>query len=1619
MTSFIAFIAMSFSAIAQTSFTSVQDGNWDDASTWTLGGGAGGTEGIDYPSATDIVTIDHHVIIVSTNNGSNFTFSGELTINENDTLESRVGNNVNGFVLAGNGIMRNNGSFFTLDASETVDPNSHTPYEFRCIGQSIFIGGLNSFAFISDDWELEDSARVFLDNLLCYVVSDDVNFEGTDCSMYGTGNIRIGGDGGSSTVNFSGGATVAQLDDDITIWRNVSANDCSGTNLATGTNTAVIPPFALDDSYNTLTNTAQNQFVLTQGVDDFSPLDGDSVTLTSVGSNAGATNGNTSLGGTVSVNNNGTPSDPTDDYVVYTPPAATNGTDTYFYIITNEGGGVDTAEVTVVIAASIADNDGDGIIDSADDDDDNDGILDTDECGGANQKTVFTFTGSDQNYNVPAGSSTLSAKIWGAGGRGDETSGRGPGGAGGYTEFSIAVSSLTSTSLIVTVGEGGNSSTGSVTYGNGGAGLSGGGRNYGAGGGMSAITYTTLATPGSLTDADLVAIAGGGGTAAAFTNAGSQAGPGGGTTGVAGSDSQPTTGGGGTQVAGGTSSGGNAGSYLQGGNAVTDGGAGGGGYYGGGSGYVSSGNEGLGGGGSGYVPPAATSSTTTAGTNQTPPNTGDADYVAGVGTGGNSGGVNGGNGLVVIEVTVNSCDTDNDGIDNTFDLDSDNDGIPDIVEAGGTDSNGDGKVDNATDTDGDGWADTFDSDNGGTALTIPDTDGDGYVNTVDIDSDGDGIIDIIEAQASGTLTSPSGSDANNNGADDAFDPDNGNSFSIPVDSDGDDTPDYLDTDSDDDGVSDAIEAYDTDNDGAADTSPAGTDTDTDGLDDNYDNVVGPNATTNVTNNGQSSSSFPNDDNTATPERDWREIEDNDGDGVVDALDTDDDNDGILDENECGGPAVSTTFTFSGSDQNYTVPVAATEISAKLWGAGGRGDQQSGRGVGGAGGYTSISIAVSDLTSNSLIVTVGEGGNSTTGSVTYGNGGAGFSSVFNSALRNYGSGGGMSAISYMTLVTPGSVSVNDLIAIAGGGGSMPAFSNAGTNAGEGGGTTGGAATDANTAINGQGGTQSAGGGGNGTAGSFLLGGDAIENGSAGGGGYYGGSSGSIASSDEGGGGGGSGYINPLGSGTTTAGNVQTPPNTGDADYVAGVGEGGNNNGVAGGNGLVVITAIFSGCDSDNDGIPNSNDLDSDNDGIPDLVEAGGTDANGDGIVDDATDTDGDGWADTFDSDDGGTALTEADTDGDGFKNFFDVDSDSDGITDNVEAQTTLGFTAPSGTDTDEDGLDDSYDPDNGGTAITLSNNESAGNPDYTDTDSDGDGLFDWTEGFDDNNSGDALDDFISRATAFETAAGNPLYYVNSDDGDADGIPDWLEDTDADNVPNFLDPDNALYQDTDNDGLVDLFDTDNFGVASATPDGDGDGEYDFRDTDDEISLPIDLLSFELSKVGGNSLVQWVTASEVNNNYFTIERSADGKLYKSIGTVHGAGTSYERISYQLLDEEPLVGANYYRLRQTDFDGKYELFPPKLLVFEAGDLTRLTVYPNPNQGLMMFFNAINLEAGTYQLEILDMHAKLLYSELYEWTDNENSVKEIHWDNALPKGVYIIRLKGQSFQKELKMVVN
>src|SRR5690606_34670389 len=94
------------------------------------------------------------------------------------------------------------------------------------------------------------------------------------------------------------------------------------------------------------------------------------------------------------------------------------------------------------------------------------------------------------------------------------------------------------------------------------------------------------------------------------------------------------------------------------------------------------------------------------------------------------------------------------------------------------------------------------------------------------------------------------------------------------------------------------------------------------------------------------------------------------------------------------------------------------------------------------------------------------------------------------------------------------------------------------------------------------------------------------------------------------------------------------------------------------------------------------------------------------------------------------------------------------------------------------------------------------------------------------------------------------------------------------------------------------------------------------DNSTPLPVTLLNFEVDCENGFTVLNWSTASEINNDYFVIEKSTDAINLSPIATVQGNGNSNTVLSYTYTDETPNYAITYYRLKQVDFDGKFEYF-------------------------------------------------------------------------------------------------
>lgn len=144
-------------------------------------------------------------------------------------------------------------------------------------------------------------------------------------------------------------------------------------------------------------------------------------------------------------------------------------------------------------------------------------------------------------------------------------------------------------------------------------------------------------------------------------------------------------------------------------------------------------------------------------------------------------------------------------------------------------------------------------------------------------------------------------------------------------------------------------------------------------------------------------------------------------------------------------------------------------------------------------------------------------------------------------------------------------------------------------------------------------------------------------------------------------------------------------------------------------------------------------------------------------------------------------------------------------------------------------------------------------------------------------------------------------------------------------------------------------------------------------DAATLPVTLNSFVASKSPSEVSLLWETASELNNKGFDIERSNDTDIWESLGFVQGAGTSSsgQTIKYLFRDLAPKTGPNYYRLKQIDFDGKYEYSKSVLVNWKGTDLQTLNVYPNPANSHIQY--DLGIESKIQKVQIFNLQGQLI----------------------------------------------
>jgi hypothetical protein len=186
-------------------------------------------------------------------------------------------------------------------------------------------------------------------------------------------------------------------------------------------------------------------------------------------------------------------------------------------------------------------------------------------------------------------------------------------------------------------------------------------------------------------------------------------------------------------------------------------------------------------------------------------------------------------------------------------------------------------------------------------------------------------------------------------------------------------------------------------------------------------------------------------------------------------------------------------------------------------------------------------------------------------------------------------------------------------------------------------------------------------------------------------------------------------------------------------------------------------------------------------------------------------------------------------------------------------------------------------------------------------------------------------------------------------------------------------------------------------------------------DILALPIRLIQFEAIPEQNKIRINWTTISESNNAFFTIEKSTNGQDWKSIGTIEGADNSFKKTRYEFYDYNPISGIQYYRLKQTDFDGNSLVFNIISLNFSNKNPNVIAVYPNPAKDYVAIEIAENekLQEETFVRFISPQGKIVLELVIFQETKTIVDLK-----GFIP-GVYFVEIQNSESKTQMKLVKN
>lgn len=181
----------------------------------------------------------------------------------------------------------------------------------------------------------------------------------------------------------------------------------------------------------------------------------------------------------------------------------------------------------------------------------------------------------------------------------------------------------------------------------------------------------------------------------------------------------------------------------------------------------------------------------------------------------------------------------------------------------------------------------------------------------------------------------------------------------------------------------------------------------------------------------------------------------------------------------------------------------------------------------------------------------------------------------------------------------------------------------------------------------------------------------------------------------------------------------------------------------------------------------------------------------------------------------------------------------------------------------------------------------------------------------------------------------------------------------------------------------------------------------------ALPIELVEFKAKANNGIVELDWMTSMEINNSYFTVERSESGFYFEPISTLKGAGNSNALLTYKDYDLKPLdADVVYYRLKQTDFDGTYTYSKMVAVGRQKLNEGEFSILPNPSES-GVFTLSSKQDSGNSTIEILDYTGRLISESVLETNSSTIDL------SSYSKGLYIVRITSGDKVTNHKIIYN